>query len=116
MYVPFQDATLLPVTINAGEFTSGTVTLPRVDAVAAKGRDGKVWLSLTNLDPNNAADVSASGTAATGEVLTAERVDSINTYEAPTAVTPKPFSAKAEAGSLVLHLPPHSVTVVHLEP
>jgi alpha-N-arabinofuranosidase len=116
MYVPFQDATLLPVTINAGEFTSGTVTLPKVDAVAARNKDGKVWLSLTNLDPNNAADVSASGTAATGEVLTAERVDSINTYEAPSTVTPQPFRAKAEGGSLVLHLPPHSVTVVQLEP
>ena len=116
LYVPFQDATLLPVTINAGDFTSGSVTLPRVDAVAARGKDGKVWLSLTNLDPNNPADVTASGKAAVGEVLTAERVDSINTYEAPAAVAPKPFSAKAEGGSLVLHLPPHSVTVVHLEP
>ena len=116
MYVPFQDATLLPVAINAGEFTSGTVTLPRVDAVAARGKDGKVWLALSNLDPNNMADVATSGAAATGEVLTAERVDSINTYEAPTTVVPKPFSAKAEGGSLVLRLPPHSVTVVRIEP
>ena len=116
MYVPFQDATLLPVTINGGEFTSGTITLPRVDAVAARGKDGKVWLSLTNLDPNHAADVTASGTAAVGEVLSAERVDTINTFDAPAAVTPKPFSAKAEGGSLLLHLPPHSVTVVRLEP
>lgn len=116
MYVPFQDATLLPVTINGGEFTSGTITLPRVDAVAARGKDGKVWLSLTNLDPNHTADVTASGTAAVGEVLSAERVDTINTFDAPAAVTPKPFSAKAEGGSLLLHLPPHSVTVVRLEP
>lgn len=116
MYVPFQDATLLPVTINGGEFTSGTITLPRVDGVAARGKDGKVWLSLTNLDPNHAADVTASGTAAVGEVLSAERVDTINTFDAPAAVTPKPFSAKAEGGSLLLHLPPHSVTVVRLEP
>ena len=32
------------------------------------------------------------------------------------AVPPKRFSASATDGTLVLRLPPHSVTVVHLEP
>ena len=36
MYVPFQDATFVPVTFDAGTYTSGTVTLPRIDAIAAK--------------------------------------------------------------------------------
>ena len=49
-------------------------------------------------------------------MLTADRIDSINTFDAPHAVEPKPFSAKADGGVLVLHLPPHSVTVVHLAP
>jgi len=120
LYVPFQDAQLLPVTFNAGEYVFGPVRLPKVDAIAARARDGKVWLSLSNLDPNNPADVTANvsgvaATAAIGEVLTGERVDSINTFEAPRAVSPQPFSARATGGSLVLHLPPHSVTVVHLQ-
>ena len=121
LYVPFQDATLLPITFNAGQYTLGRITLPKVDAIAAKGKDGKVWLALANLDPNNAADVAPSvagltATSAIGEVLTADRIDSINSFEAPHAVEPKPFSAKANGGALVLHLAPHSVTVVHLEP
>ena len=121
LYVPFQDATVLPITFDAGEYKFDRYTLPKVDAIAARGKDGKVWLALTNLDPHNAADVSPSvaGTTATsaeGEVLTADRIDSINTFDAPHAVEPKPFSAKADGGVLVLHLPPHSVTVVHLAP
>ena len=121
MYVPFQDATFLPVTFNAGEYKFGTVTLPRVDAIAARGTDGKVWLALTNLDPNNPAEITASvpgvaARSAVGEVLTAARVDSINTFEAPAAVAPKAYRATAANGALVLRLPPKSVTVVRLEP
>src|SRR5688572_22991967 len=44
MYVPFQDATFVPVTFNAGAYTHGGVTLPRVDAIAARDAAGKLWL------------------------------------------------------------------------
>ena len=52
MYVPFQDATFVPVTFDAGTYTHGDITLPRVDAIAAKDANGKLWLEITNLDPN----------------------------------------------------------------
>ncbi len=44
MYVPFQDATFIPVTFNAGTYTHGDLTLPRVDAIAAKDSSGKSGL------------------------------------------------------------------------
>ncbi len=121
LYVPFQDAQFLPIDFKSAEYKFGAITLQQVDAIAAKGKDGKVWLALTNLDPNRAADITASvpgvaARSAVGEVLTGDRIDSVNTFEAPAAVAPKPFSAKAAGGKLVLHLPPKSVTVVHLEP
>ena len=121
MYVPFQDATLLPIAYNPGEYKVGTTVLPQIDVIAGRGKDGKVWLSLTNLDANNAVDFSGGvqgvpATAAVGEVLTAERVDTVNSFSAPSAVTPKPVSFKATGGNLVLKLPPKSVTVVRLEP
>jgi alpha-L-arabinofuranosidase len=120
MYVPFQDAQVLPVTLDAGQYTFGADSLPKVDAIAARGKDGKVWLALTNLDANNAADITASlpgiaAHSAQGEVLTAARVDSINTFEAPTSVAPRPYSASASGDSLALHLLPHSVTVVQVQ-
>lgn len=121
MYVPFQDATLLPITFNAGVYTFEKITLPKVDAIAARGKDGKIWLALVNLDPNNSSDVTASvagisATSASGQVLTAASFNTINSFAAPDAVAPKAYSAKAQNGSLVLKLPPHSVTVVQLQP
>jgi alpha-N-arabinofuranosidase len=46
MYLPFQDATFVPVTFDAGEYRQGDIVLPRVDAVAVRATDGKLWLSL----------------------------------------------------------------------
>ena len=48
MYVPFQDATFVPITFIAGTYTHGDITLPRVDAIAAKDKNGKLWLAITN--------------------------------------------------------------------
>ncbi|HKE95970.1 MAG TPA: alpha-L-arabinofuranosidase C-terminal domain-containing protein [Povalibacter sp.] len=118
LYVPFQDATFLPVTFDAGTYVRGDVTLPRVDAIAAKDKHGKVWLALTNVDPNRPAQIELSGTKVTkaaGETLSAPKIDSINTFDAPTTVAPKPFSARASGGKLTLKLAPQSVTVVALE-
>jgi alpha-N-arabinofuranosidase len=120
MYVPLQDATFVPVTFDAGTYTHGDITLPRVDAVAAKDAAGRLWLAITNVDPNRPAEVEVniSGVAAksaAGETLTAPKVDSVNTFDAPNAVAPKPFSAKAQGGKLSLKLEPKSVTVVSVE-
>src|SRR4029453_2918894 len=70
MYVPFQDATFVPVTFDAGTYTHGDITLPRVDAVAAKDAAGRLWLALTNVDPNRPAEIEASlpGLSATSAV------------------------------------------------
>jgi alpha-N-arabinofuranosidase len=120
MYVPFQEATFLPVTFNGGAYTHGSVTLPRVDAIAAKDAAGKLWLEITNVDPNQAAEIEVSVAgmtpkSATGETLTAPKVDSINSFEAPNAVVPKPISAKVQGGKLSLKLEPKSVTVISVE-
>ena len=60
MYVPFQDATFVPVSLDAGTYTQGDITLPRVDAIAARDKAGKLWLAVTNLDPGRPVTVEAS--------------------------------------------------------
>jgi len=120
MYLPFQDATFVPVAFDAGTYTHGEISLPRIDAIGSKDTAGKLWLAMTNLDPSQPVDVEASfaGIAiksATGETLTAPRVDSINTFDAPKTVAPKPISAKVQEGKLALRLEPKSVTVVSVE-
>ena len=121
MYVPFQHATFIPVTFDAGAYTHGDVTLPRIDAIAAKDASGKLWLEITNLDPNQPVEIEAnlagfSAKSASGQTLTAPKVDSVNTFDSPNAVAPKPISAKIQSGKLSLKLDPKSVTVLSLEP
>lgn len=117
MYVPFQDATFVPVAFNAGTYTHGDIRLPRIDAIAAKDGAGRLWMAITNLDPNQPAEVEASLAgitvkSAAGETLTAAEVDSVNTFDAPKTVIPKPISARVAGGKLALTLEPKSVTVI----
>jgi alpha-N-arabinofuranosidase len=121
MYVPFQDATFIPVAFDAGTYMQDNISLPRVDALAARDESGKLWLEITNLDPEEPIDIDAdiSGMVvktAKGETLTAPAVNSINTFSAPNRVVPKAISAGVKDGKLMLTLQPKSVTVISLEP
>ena len=60
MYLPFQDATFVPVTFDAGTYSHDSVTLPRVDAIAARDTAGRLWLAITNLDPDEQAEIEAT--------------------------------------------------------
>ena len=120
MYVPFQDATFVPVAFAAGTYEHNDIKLPRVDAIAAKDKSGTLWLEMTNVDPNNPVEIEVSfagiaAKSAAGETLTAPRVDSVNTFDAPNTVAPKPVSARVQGGRLDLKLEPKSVTVLAVE-
>jgi alpha-N-arabinofuranosidase len=121
MYVPFQESRFVPLQVDAGTWTHGAITLPRVDAIAARDADGRLLLSLTNLDPTRPAsiDIATQGApfrSASGETLTAPRVNSINTFDAPRTVIPQPLRATLDAGRLRVELPPKSVNVITLSP
>jgi alpha-L-arabinofuranosidase len=120
MYVPFQDATFIPVAFDAGAFIQGSVTLPRVDAIVAKSGDRKLLLEITNLDAERPAAIEAdltgmTATSAQAETLTGAAVDSNNTFESPHAVVPKLAAVKVQSGGLSLTVEPRSVTVVSIE-
>ena len=45
MYVPFQDATFVPVTFNAGAYTNGSITLPRVPGTCSRA---PIWSHIAS--------------------------------------------------------------------
>jgi alpha-L-arabinofuranosidase len=118
MYVPFQDATSLSVTLdNNPQYTFGSVGIPTVSASAARGKDGKLYLSLVNTNPKQAVSVSvgvagAKAKAANGSVLTAAAIDAHNTFTSPKGVVPVPFQANVEKGKVMMKLPAKSVAVL----
>jgi alpha-L-arabinofuranosidase len=121
LYVPFQNATSMPVAIeNNAAYSVGGDSIPGISASAARAKDGKLYVALVNTNPRQAADVALKvagqqADTATGQVLTAAAMDADNTFQRPDAVRPVPFSAKAANGKLILNVPAKSVMVVALD-
>ena len=115
-----QDATSLPVELAAPAYQLGGKSIPSVHASASRDRAGRVHLSVENLQPQDAAQVVVKLTGGTmkniaGQVLTGPAIDSHNTFEAPDAVKPAPFTAfEQKDDALTLTLPARSVVVLAL--
>ena len=121
LFRPFQDATSLPITLQAPVYTRGNLSVPAVSASAARAADGSIAISLVNLEPNSSLPISIELPGVTvrrvsGEVLTAPAMDAHNTFEAPSAVRPAAFTgAKLSNAALSLTLPSKSVVVLRVE-
>lgn len=121
MYKPFKDSTHLPLELSSPTYEFGEYKVPAVHAAAAKGKDGKVYVALTNLHPTNAAKVSVKLTGvqargATGQVLTANAMNAMNTFEKPDALKPASFNgARVKGDQLSVDLPAKSVVMLSLQ-
>ena len=121
LYKPFMDATHVPLELSAPTYQSGAYKVPAVHASAARGKDGKLYVALTNLDPNNAAALAVKITgpapkSISGQILTAPAINSINTFEKPDTVKPQSFrAARLSASRLQVDLPAKSVVVLALQ-
>lgn len=120
MYLPMHDATLVPVTFDPGEYAHGDIVLPAVDAVAFRDTGGKLWLALVNLEPDRDREVQVNlaGLApqrATGQMLSAPNVNTINSFDQPAAVVPVPISGVVENDRVRVQLPGKSIAVLALD-
>jgi len=121
LYVPFQNATVLPLQIrNNPAYRLGATSIAEVSASAARAQDGKLVLSLVNTNPGRSVDVNVNVSAGAiaqlhGHILSAATMDALNTFEHPDAVQPLPYSVVAQHGRLIVTLPPMSVAVLSAE-
>ncbi|WP_225206477.1 alpha-N-arabinofuranosidase [Novosphingobium huizhouense] len=121
MYKPWQDGTVLPIDIDAPWYAKDQFTMPAVSGSAVKAKDGKTYVALSNLDPNqaNTVRVKLTGVAASGvsgRVLTAPAINSHNTFDAPDVVRPVSFDAASISdGALSVTLPAKSIVVLTLQ-
>ncbi len=118
MYAVFQNATSLPLKIkHQKKYRFGKMNVPALSASAARGKDGKLYVALVNLDPNQSQniDLSLKGTSVTeaqGQVLTAAAMDAHNSFSAPETVKPADYRVVAKSGKLTLKIPAKAVVVV----
>ena len=114
-----QDATTLRVDFRNAlpSRPVGDATLTTV-SVSASRKDGRLLVSLSNLDASSPADVEIDlrGGAVEGveaAILTAGTLRDHNTPQAPSAVAPRSYDGVTPAGRrLRVHLPAHSFVTV----
>ena len=122
MYKVHQDATLLPITVACDNYTYDGMTLPSVSASASKDKEGRIHVSLTNIDPHNDRSIEIdlrgsdklSGTS--GEIITAPHENEYNDFGKPENVNIKKFSSFSIKNNILkVDLPSKSVVTIELK-
>ena len=119
-YTVHHDATLLPIELEAGSYSFGEESIPALTASASRDAEGRIHITLANLDPNAPRTLTtrfsgASVSQVSGRILTANAMNTHNTFEEPTVVQPAAFNgASLSHGTLTIELPAKSVVVLEL--
>ena len=119
MYVNELQEYVSDTEISGSKLTDGKDSVSVIDAIATVDREGKNWaVSLVNRHPSENIEcrVTMGNKILNGTykatILTGETTDSYNDIENPNRVAPKEVELKFKNG--VVHLPPHSLTIVHI--
>ncbi|MBB6730386.1 alpha-N-arabinofuranosidase [Cohnella zeiphila] len=120
LYQVFHDAELVPVEFDNPSYRFGDRKIGQLSVSSAIGTDGKLHLAVCNLSHSDGSELvfSPEGydwTRASGRILTSDKLDAHNTFDAPETLKPSALEApRSEDGSLRLSLPPASVAVLTL--
>jgi alpha-N-arabinofuranosidase len=120
MYSVHQDATLVPAELTCADYELDGQKIPGISASCSKAKDGKLNLTLSNVNPATSAALAvelggAGGRVTAARVLTADTMQAHNTFEKADAVKPAPFTAfKADGGVVTVELPAKSLVVLEI--
>ncbi|MFA9458014.1 alpha-N-arabinofuranosidase [Halalkalibacter sp. APA_J-10(15)] len=119
MYKVHQDAEKLDLSIETDTYQLNDENLPSVSATASKDADGRIHLSLCNLNPSEESKVTVELRGISnveniaGRVLTAEERNAHNTFDNPENVKPVAFDGyEVEGEQLTVTLPNMAVAVI----
>jgi alpha-N-arabinofuranosidase len=121
MFTAHHDATLLPTELTSADYAMGDDKIPGLSVSASRDNAGAIHVTLCNLNPGKQAEVTcelrgAKPQSITGRVLTAEAMQTHNTFAVPEAVKPALFGgAKRTGDGFTASLPAKSVVVLELK-
>jgi alpha-N-arabinofuranosidase len=121
MYQVHHDGTSVPLDLKTDNYTYQDGSIPALSASASRDSQGRLHVSLVNLDPQSpvAVDLGLEGgkfARVSGRILTGEKMDSHNTFQSPNQVRPAPFTkTNLQGSSLKAEIPPRSVVVLTLD-
>ena len=121
LYKVHQNALWVKTTIESPDYFFDNHKLPAVSSSASIDDQGKLHITLCNIDPKSSQQISCSlkkfnATSIAGRILTAKEMNAHNSFSDPDVISPKIFSdAKLDARHVNLTLPPMSVVALELE-
>lgn len=120
MFRVHQEARLLKTELKCEDYTFNGEKIPSVSASASVDNNGKMHISLANLNPDKPVTLTCpvigeSYKKITGDLLTANEMNSFNSFEKPETVKPSAFTAfDYKGGVLTVTMPSKSVVVLEL--
>lgn len=120
LYSVHQDATMVPVDVQSEQYALGDYSVPAVSASASVDQEGKLHITMSNVNPHKEIEVSVfvrgmQAKQVSGRVLHADTMNAHNTFEQPDAVQPCAFSgASVSADGLTVKLPKMSVAALEV--
>ena len=119
MFKVHQGATLIPVSVTCRNYEFNNETIPSINASASKDSNGKIHITLVNLDPNAENTVtidpgSMKVSSISGEILTSEAINSFNDFGTPEKVKLQKFT-QINVKDNVLQVKMPSKSIVELE-
>lgn len=118
MYKVHQGASLLESELSCKDYTTADTKRPSMNISASKAPDGTIHITICHLDPGAPAELECviegiTAETVSGRVLTAEAINSHNTFDRPDAVRPKSMADVKLVGKTIgVTLPPKSVAVL----
>jgi alpha-L-arabinofuranosidase len=120
MFRVHQNARLLNMDLKCEDYIFGEHRIPAISASASVDADGRVHISLANVNPSKAVQVNCPVIGGiykkvNAEILTADKMNSYNSFEEPDRVHPVAFNGFSyKEGILNIIMPAKSVVVLEL--
>jgi len=116
------DAALIPMDIESPMYQYEGKSIPSISVSASKDKSGAIHITLVNINPNSAVDVNCDLRGVnnilkvkSARLLTAEKINSHNTFENPNEVISNDFdNYKLTDNILNVKIPSKSVVMIEL--
>lgn len=122
MYKVHHDAVLLPSDVVCDNYSYGDESVPALSTTASKAADGKIHLTISNLDPHNSKEVvcemrgSSKLAFVSGNVVIGEKINSYNDFGKKEEVSLNEFKeVKVDGNMVTVTMPAKSVVMVELK-
>lgn len=122
MYKVHQDATLIPIEVNSPDYEIGGDKIPAVNASASIDKEGKVHITLVNINPHEATEMTCDlrgsnlKKVTSGEIITAPKLQTYNSFDQPDNIRMDSFDGgKLKGQTLSVTLPAKSVVMIELQ-